>query len=267
MTSPTLPRTPALYHAGGGPPASLGPAAALAITAGAVGTFYVLAGLLPRDVALVVGQLGQATVAVTAAWLFANAGPRGAARTLGLVVPRGIHVVAAVLLGVSCWYIDLRIVDLIPVFDTDGSDAHALTDLVRAPSLAASLVTLALVPAICEELVFRGILARGLTPRLPPVAAAAVAAEVFSAYHLSPLQAIPAVLLGFALGALALRARSLVPAMLAHALNNAFVIAVSRDDSPGGAASWLDGHPWSALAGAVVLAGTGLAIVVGARPA
>lgn len=267
MTSPTKPRTPALYHAGDGAPASLGPPAAIAITAGAVGTFYLLAGLLPRELALVVGQLAQGSVALGAAWLFAAAGPRGAAHTLGLVRPRWIHVVAALLLGVSCWYIDLRIVDLLPGLDTDGGDAHALTDLVRDPSLAASLVTLALVPALCEELVFRGVLARGLTPSLPPVAAAAIAAVLFSAYHLSPLQAVPAFLLGLVLGVLALRARSIVPAMLAHALNNTFVIAVSRDDSPGGAASWLDGHPWGALAGAVLLAGTGLAIVVGARPA
>ncbi len=256
-----------MYHAGDGAPASLGLPAAIAITAGAVGTFYLLAGLLPRDLALVVGQLAQGSVALGAAWLVAGAGPRGAARTLGLAWPRGLHVVAAILLGASCWYIDLRIVDVLPGLDTEGGDAHALSDLVRGPSLAASLVTLALVPALCEELVFRGILARGLTPSLPTAAAAALAAVLFAAYHMSPLQAVPAFLLGFALGALALRARSILPAMLAHALNNTFVIAVARDDSPGGAATWLDGHPWGALAGAVVLAGTGLAIVVGARTA
>jgi len=251
-----------LYHA-------LAPSTALAITAAAVGTFYAIAAVSPPDIALIFGQLAQAAVAIGAAWMLARADQTAldAARMLGLVRPRAAFVLAAVLLGVSCWYLDARADDLLPWTDPESNGARVLAELVREPSLAATLVTLAIIPALCEELVFRGVLARGLATRLPPIAAAAIAALMFSAYHMSPLQALPTFLLGIVLGVLALRARSVIPAMIAHALNNALVIAMTRDDGATSAARWIEGHDGAALAGAAAIATAGLAIVVAARPA
>jgi membrane protease YdiL (CAAX protease family) len=243
-----------LYHGHSAPAAH----AALAISATAVATFYLVAGLVPPGAALVAGQLAQGGVAFGAAWLLA-----GSPRASGLVRPPWLTLAAAVLLGASCWYLDLRVADLLPWSDAQGDDARALTEVVRQPALVTSIVTLALIPALCEELVFRGVLARGLATRLHPAAAAAIAAALFAAYHMSPLQAVPALLFGLALGALALRARSILPAIVAHALNNTFVIAVTRDDTT---SAWFDDHARAALAGASILCAAGVALLVVARP-
>ena len=260
-----------MYHAGDAAPATLPPSAAIAISAGAVGTFYLGAGLLAGLIALwwalVLGQLLVGAIALGTAWLFAGAGPRGALRVLGLRWPRALHVLAGALLGASLWYVGLRIVDLVPWGDRAVERGRALTSIVQELPLGSALVVLALLPGVCEELIFRGVLARGLASRWHPALAVGLSALLFSGYHLSAVQAIPTLLLGLALGTLALRTRSLVPGMLAHVLNNASVIVVARDDGAGGSALWLDGNAAVALAGALVLAGTGLALLKVVRPA
>lgn len=117
---------------------------------------------------------------------------------------------------------------------------------------------------------FRGVLARGLAGRMPLWAAAAISAAVFSAYHLSLVQALPTLTLGLALAAVAIRADSAAPAIVAHALNNAIAIAVSRDELPA-LAGWLDHHADDALWIAIAVAAAGLVLalvpVTPARPA
>jgi membrane protease YdiL (CAAX protease family) len=115
---------------------------------------------------------------------------------------------------------------------------------------------------VCEEIVFRGVLARSLGRRASLIAAAAISAVVFSAYHLSLVQALPTLVLGLVLAVIAIRADSAVPGMLAHAVNNALVIAVSRGALPE-LAGWLDRHPAAGLVGCA--AATAGGVVIAAR--
>ena len=65
--------------------------------------------------------------------------------------------------------------------------------------------------------------------------------------------------LGLALAFLTIRAKSIVPAMLAHFLNNAIVIVLQRDDLPA-IGQVLSDHPGATLGGALVVAAGGLAL-------
>lgn len=87
------------------------------------------------------------------------------------------------------------------------------------------LVVLALLPAIAEELFFRGILQRifiQMTRR--PWIGIIITAIIFSALHGQFLGFIPRMVLGIVLGALYWYSGSLYPGMLAHFLNNAVQI-------------------------------------------
>lgn len=90
---------------------------------------------------------------------------------------------------------------------------------------ALALFAVALMPAVCEELLFRALIQRGLC-RLLPRAGVWLAAALFAGAHMQ-LGALPALfMIGATLG-LIMRRRGLYAAMLFHGLYNACVLVLS----------------------------------------
>ena len=90
------------------------------------------------------------------------------------------------------------------------------------------LIFFAVLPAIFEELAFRGVLLHGLKSRLKPVQLVLVAGIVFGFFHVD-LFRIPATsLLGVLLVIAVLRSGSIYPAMAWHALHNALALGSAR---------------------------------------
>lgn len=253
MTSPIEPRTASLYHASRAPVVE--PQIAAAIALAALATYLAVAGLVPRQLALPAAQAALAVVPIAAVLVLH---PGRALAALGLRRARPRPVLAALAIGATAWYINVRIVSLLPVPERE---VDVLESLVGRASLLHALVTFALIPALCEELLFRGVLARSLGRRLPLAAAVAISAVVFSAYHLSVVQALPTLLLGAALAALAIRADSVLPAMLAHATNNAIAISISRGELAV-VAGWLDRNATLALIGCAAVTAGGVAVAL-----
>ena len=94
-----------------------------------------------------------------------------------------------------------------------------------AAGLLLTLFLMALTPAICEEALFRGPILRGLRARLSPAGAAILTGLLFGIYHLDSWRLLPTAILGVALSGIALASDSIVPAMVAHFVNNACLIA------------------------------------------
>jgi membrane protease YdiL (CAAX protease family) len=100
--------------------------------------------------------------------------------------------------------------------------------LCRGPVLAGLAVFLICVVApIAEETFFRGFLYSGLRGRLSEMPAASISGLVFGIVHAptGPTTVIPLAALGFGLALLYERTGSIVPGMLAHAINNSIAIA------------------------------------------
>ena len=260
MTTPSEPRTPNLYHATARPTVGALGGVALAVAAIAtallVGSIAIVAGasLVP---ALAIGQL--AMLATTALAVRAMH-PDGATTRLGFGRPPGRAVVGALLLGATAWYLNLRVaVALAHAWPWTQTGAGALQSLATDPALGWTLVAVALLPAVCEEIVFRGVLARGLASRLRWPVAAGLSALLFAAYHMNLAQLAPTLLLGFLYAAIAIRVRSAVPTMLAHLINNTAAILLAREEGAP-LARILDSHPRLALASAVGVATAGLVL-------
>jgi membrane protease YdiL (CAAX protease family) len=98
-----------------------------------------------------------------------------------------------------------------------------------------SVAAIAAVPALCEEVLLRGIVLPSLLPALGPVGAVAVSAGLFALIH-DPYRWAFAFSLGLALGVLRVRTGSLLAPVLAHAIVNTitFVAAPFTDDPTGG---------------------------------
>ena len=135
----------------------------------------------------------------------------------------------AALCGISAWVVVGLLADWI---------AHAPQEIIDSirrqilpPGGRGVLLTLflmALTPAICEEALFRGPILRGLASQLSPLAAAVVTGVFFGLFHVDVWRLVPTGLLGVLLSLIALRSGSIIPSMLAHALNNGCLVVITE---------------------------------------
>ena len=89
------------------------------------------------------------------------------------------------------------------------------------------LIVVALLPAVCEETLFRGIILEGIKD-VGTVAACLLGGLLFSVFHQSPSQTVYQFICGCVFTLVALRADSLLPAALMHFLNNAIIVFSER---------------------------------------
>jgi membrane protease YdiL (CAAX protease family) len=196
-------------------------------------------------------------VAVIALFVFLGKTRGDLAGVLGVRRAPARFVLAAILIGLAAWYLNLFLVELTQVPENERV-RREMERMIGQTPLVPTLLAIGLLPALAEELVFRGVLVRSLAGRLPALVAIAISSAVFAIYHLQLAQMLTTFLLGLALGFMTLRARSVVPAMICHLFNNTIVIVVSRGETS--MTGWIEAHPLTMLVGSAVLVGSGLAI-------
>jgi membrane protease YdiL (CAAX protease family) len=99
----------------------------------------------------------------------------------------------------------------------------ALTRGVTPTELAGVVVATAVVPAVIEELFFRGLLTRGFLGR-GNLLALTLPSAMFGLFHLEPTQAAGAFVLGFGFGLVRLYTDSVLTSILCHLVYNAYVL-------------------------------------------
>ncbi len=82
------------------------------------------------------------------------------------------------------------------------------------------ILVVSVVPAICEETMFRGFIQRSFEFKMKPVWAALITAVFFGIYHFNPYALIPLIILGFYFGFAAYMSDSIFVPMSMHFLNN-----------------------------------------------
>lgn len=86
------------------------------------------------------------------------------------------------------------------------------------------IVIVAVVPALCEEVFFRGYLLKSFERKYKPFTAALVTALFFGLYHFHPYQIVPLCALGLYFGYAAYTTDSLSVPIMLHFLNNLFAV-------------------------------------------
>jgi sodium transport system permease protein len=182
--------------------------------------------------------------------------------TLAVRLPSARAAIGAVLVGASLWLVlDLFVVSLQEkLFPTPKALDQYLEQLISG-SLWPTLLVIALTPAICEELLCRGAIARALAG-WSRWGAVLVSAALFALLHIDPHRLLPTFLLGIALGAIALRSGSTIASMIVHALNNGAIIVISGSPA---IAHGIDHHPLPVGFGAVILSVSGFFLVFHAK--
>jgi membrane protease YdiL (CAAX protease family) len=96
-----------------------------------------------------------------------------------------------------------------------------LVNAQSIPELLFVIFVVAVVPALCEELLFRGLVQRNFEHSFSTTRGFIITGILFGAYHLNPFLIIPLSALGIYFGFLVARSGSIWVAISAHFVNNA----------------------------------------------
>jgi len=102
---------------------------------------------------------------------------------------------------------------------------EAFNELPVSPII--SIFSVIIVAPIYEEIIFRGILLRGMAKKINPNIALVVSALLFAIVHMNIPQGINAFFLGLVVGFIYLRSGSIYLSIIAHLVNNLLALSVT----------------------------------------
>jgi len=88
------------------------------------------------------------------------------------------------------------------------------------PEMLLVVIAIAIVPALSEEVMFRGFIQRSFEQKIKPFWAAFITAVFFSLYHFNPYGILPLMILGLYFGFAAYTSQSLIVPIILHFINN-----------------------------------------------
>jgi len=210
---------------------------AIAPAAAAVAGLWYLQAIVPDDllVAIPVQQAVSLAIPLLALAWWQRVDLR---RTLRLSLPakgRSLwtSVAGAALVGIGLFVVGAAAV-LVLVGESGSVEMRALAarliKLVMERPIWMSWLLIAVLPAVCEEIVFRGWVLSGLAGERPDAirrgAAVAAQAAFFAAVHLLPERMPTTFVLGLVVGWMAMATGSLLPGIVCHAAHNSVPIAL-----------------------------------------
>ncbi|MBX3317552.1 MAG: CPBP family intramembrane metalloprotease [Phycisphaeraceae bacterium] len=104
------------------------------------------------------------------------------------------------------------------------TDAFMAADLPMGLAIALCFVSVAVFPAVSEEIGFRGVIASALRRTLDRREATLVTALLFASIHINPFMFVNLFLMGLVLAFLVARCGSLLPGIALHFCHNAFCV-------------------------------------------
>ena len=184
------------------------------------------------------------------------------ASALLLHLPRGRYLAAGFLVGLSAWVpaheINVLQQAVVGTPHAVVENARIIGEALALMHPAMVLLIVAVVPAVSEELLFRGFLLGALGWSGRRWAAIIGSAAIFGVFHFFLFKLAVTVGLGMLFGYLCWQAKSIVPAVIAHLLHNAMnLVPILKP----GWMPWLglvedaEGATWSHLPGPVVFVG------------
>lgn len=157
-----------------------------------------------------------------------------------LRAPSILAVIGAAIAGAAAWPLVHEVVLLLAQagVSTIGAEqlerAHGIIEAWKEVPFAIRLASIAVVPAIFEELCFRGFLLGAVRGRSSPWVAIIITAVAFGFFHilvggtLAIERLAPSTLLGLVLGWIAVRTASVLPGIVFHILNNGSIVALAE---------------------------------------
>jgi sodium transport system permease protein len=189
---------------------------------------------------VVLALVSHLVVILTPSMLMTTMLTRKPAQTLLLRWPSAAAIGAALLLAVAIHPLAFLLQTVIAkVYPVDDQVAEQLKKLLHGDiSLGMLILVAAIVPAICEELAFRGFILSGLRHLGHRWRAIILTSIFFGVSHPVFQQSLVACILGVLLGYLAVQTGSILPGIVFHMAHNSLALAL-----PQKLPDWLVDHP------------------------
>lgn len=111
--------------------------------------------------------------------------------------------------------------------DLQVSQYEMIEDFLRTDGIIwFGLLNIALIPAICEEILFRGYVFRSFEKSWNPIAAVIVSGLIFGLFHIQLGNVFPLATLGIILALMTWLSGTIWPAIIAHFINNGAAVLV-----------------------------------------
>lgn len=155
--------------------------------------------------------------------------------TLWLRPLSGIPLLGAVLTAAGAWSLGQLTVALQAAIEPSAAQyferfSRELGALFEGVSLPVLLLVVGVVPAVAEEVCFRGIVMRAFYARGSVTVAIVASSLIFGLFHfdIGPFRILPTAVLAVIIGASVIATRSILAGMLIHAVNNSLGILAFR---------------------------------------
>lgn len=150
-------------------------------------------------------------------------------KALRLRIPKPTNFVLALFLALPMMILSALLFQLIDlIFPVPSPLLEEMSKLVFiSESFWINIIIIALLPGICEEILFRGYFINAFTKH-GFWKAILISALLFGLFHMSPFRMIPTAFLGFWMGYMLLRTGSILIPIFAHILNNGFALTIAH---------------------------------------
>ncbi len=181
--------------------------------------------------------------------------------TFSLELPRPLPAAGSVLIAASILPVSQLLQQIqfywLPPGDALDDLARQQTALFEGVPVFLLLLALALAPALCEEVLFRGFLLSGLRGRMSDAQTAVCVGLIFGLFHFYAIKIPVTAAMGIVLALVCLRTGSIFAAMLVHLAQNGLALLAGLGAEPGSSGwprklAWLYGEAMAAPIGTIV---------------
>ena len=144
----------------------------------------------------------------------------------GLKPPKGRDILGAVCLFIGASSLGLVVSGLLSMAFPDNGLNQEYQELLGDMSFVPALLLIALTPAVCEELMFRGYMLTAFKQKMSLQKAILLVSVLFGISHMSLIKVIPTAILGAALAYAMDKSGSIFASSLIHFLNNGLSVFV-----------------------------------------
>ena len=149
-------------------------------------------------------------------------------KTFRIRLCRPGFLVGGIFLILGAIALGMIVTSITSVLFPNSADAMTTSmDEIYRMGYGASILIVALLPAVCEELLFRGFLYSSFEARMTQGKAIVLVSVIFGLYHMNVVQSTTTAVIGLAICYLSAQSESLVPGILMHFLNNALSVTLT----------------------------------------
>lgn len=148
--------------------------------------------------------------------------------TYGFKKTKAKSYLGALFMSVGLYFINIVIsTGLIQLFPSSADNVNTTFASIMSGSFLSVFFVIAVAPAICEEMLFRGMIFHSMKDKYRISVAIAIVATLFGIYHMSLVKFIPTGLLGLVFCYVVYITDSIYPSMLMHFINNGLSVLIS----------------------------------------